>query len=103
MDMEYYKENYNLFTLNNYESLKETNKAYCIMCFKDNNLNEKESIEKCIIDTNNITIIPDCSGYTCQCKKCYVDAMIPTNMLQNENENEIKKILNYLSNEMFNG
>ena len=99
--MEYYKENYDLFTRNNYETLKETNKAYCIMCFNDNNLNEEKSIEKCIIDINNITIIPDRFGHTCQCKKCYVDAMIPTYMLKDQNENKIKDILNYLSNEMF--
>lgn len=101
MDMEYYEENYDLFTLNNYDSVLETNKAYCIMCFKDNNLNEKASIQKCIIDINNISRIPDKNGHTAHCKLCYVDAMIPTNMLKNKNENEIKEILNYLSIKMF--
>jgi len=99
--MEYYEENYDLFTLNNYNSVLETNKAYCIMCFKDNNLNEKESIQKCIIDINNISVIPDKHGHTAHCKLCCVDAMIPTNMLKDENENDIKEILNYLSVKMF--
>ena len=99
--MEYYKENFDLFTLNNYELIKETNKAYCIMCFKDHNVNEQENIDKCIIDIKNISVIPGKNGYTAHCKLCHVDAMIPTNMLKEQNEKEIKNILNYLSNEFF--
>ena len=70
--------------------------AYCVSCYGIHN-----TLDKSIVNTNNISWIITNSEYTASCRECFVDSIISKSYFINKSEEEIKNELQKFYNFAF--